>query len=641
MKVYNRFEVADEGQVRIALDLETLRYTVWLGGRAWEQTAGSSPAILFADGTQVPLSNAGRITHEKYHSGLGDGILTRYENFRRNGKSADLTLETLVWYEKSSGDVIFELIPIRDNLKFASIRWPGCFSFAGFGPEAYTVMPVGQGILIPNDWPEEVGRLPFDGQLCSSGAYMPWFGQVEDRKGYLAICETPWDAGYYADHPAGGPYTHVGFYWLSSLGYLSYRRIVRYSSPVNRNEDYNGLCKAYRAYADSRGLLITLKEKTVRCLKLADLIGCSVIHRGTGMHVAETSVFFDEEHPERNDQVVPFAETEEIMQQYYAMGLEKAYLHLDGWGEPGYDSGHPDCLPPCLEAGGWEGLKDLEETVHACGYLSGQHDQYRDYFLNAETYQVEFACQNLDGSVPGMCRYAGGEQKFLCASQAPGYVRRNYIRLKASGVCPDAAYLDVFTCNPPDECANPHHRMTRRECLAYRGECFSLLLSMGILPSSEECADWAMRDLVFAHYGPYDFMLQAPGAPRRGIPVPLFNLVYHDCILLPWPMDRMLGGEDYMLYALLNGGMPYLDRDAPYPDSDGVYGCAAAGTLEERVGRCRIVSDLHEHVAEQEMVRHEFLDGNWKKQRTTFAGGISVTVNLQEGTYQIRKDMGC
>lgn len=40
---------------------------------------------------------------------------------------------------------------------------------------------------------------------------MPWFGQVKEREGYIAICETPWNGGYYANHPANGPYTHVGF----------------------------------------------------------------------------------------------------------------------------------------------------------------------------------------------------------------------------------------------------------------------------------------------------------------------------------------------------------------------------------------------------------------------------------------------
>ena len=41
----------------------------------------------------------------------------------------------------------------------------------------------------------------------------------------------------------------------------------------------------------------------------------------------------------------------------------------------------------------------------------------------------------------------------------------------------DGAYLDVFTCNEGDECNNPRHRMTRRECYDYRARCFDYLMS--------------------------------------------------------------------------------------------------------------------------------------------------------------------
>lgn len=37
---------------------------------------------------------------------------------------------------------------------------------------------------------------------------------------------------------------------------------------------------------------------------------------------------------------------------------------------------------------------------------------------------------------------------------------------------------------------------------------------------------------------PYEFMLKEPGTPKQGIPVPLYNLVYHDCVIQPWMMDR-------------------------------------------------------------------------------------------------------
>ena len=44
-----------------------------------------------------------------------------------------------------------------------------------------------------------------------------------------------------------------------------------------------------------------------------------------------------------------------------------------------------------------------------------------------------------------------------------------------------------------------------------------------------------------------------------------------------------------------------------------------AKKLDEEISRYRVVADLQERVAKQEMIRHEFLDNDWKKQRTTYA----------------------
>ena len=51
--------------------------------------------------------------------------------------------------------------------------------------------------------------------------------------------------------------------------------------------------------------------------------------------------------------------------------------------------------------------------------------------------------------------------------------------------------------------------------------------------------------------------------------------------------------------------------------------------------RCKIVSGLHEKVAKEEMVSHEFVNGDYEVQRTTFADGTKVTVDLCKGTYEI------
>ena len=117
-----------------------------------------------------------------------------------------------------------------------------------------------------------------------------------------------------------------------------------------------------------------------------------------------------------------------------------------------------------------------------------------------------------------------------------------------------------------------------------------------------------------------------------GLGIPLFNLVYHDCVIIPWMMD--CPSDDYMLYALLNGGAPYFRRDAAYPNIDGAF---TKGVLspQEQKERCEIVSAFHEKVAGKEMLAHHFLDEKGRRQKTIFSDGSQVIIDLDLGTYEL------
>ena len=148
-------------------------------------------------------------------------------------------------------------------------------------------------------------------------------------------------------------------------------------------------------------------------------------------------------------------------------------------------------------------------------------------------------------------------------------------------------------------------------------------------------SDWAVPSLVFCHYAPYDFMMRQPGTPKEGVPVPLYNLVYHDCVIEPWLMDKVSDEDDYMLYALLNGGAPYLIRDAAYPNFDGAFDDKVKLSLKENIERSKIVSDLHEKVAKCEMLRHEMVNEDYMVQETSFSDGTKVRVDFRKQSYEI------
>ena len=618
----------------IRFDESRLSFTITHEGDSWNWGEGFRPRMECEEGT-IYFADAKKISHEEWKTGIGHGILSHFEGFELNGADAGIAFDTIVWIEEVSGDVFFEWVPLStETVKVKSVYWPGYMEFDEKKDSWYTLLNWQQGLLVPNTWKTAVDKVVFDGFMGTAGAYMPWFGQVKDRAGYIAICEQPWNAAYYTEHPAEGPYTHVGIRWEPSLGKMDYRRVMKYS--FVKDCDYNDLCKIYRNYVIEKGRFKSLAEKAVKTPSIDQLIGSAFLHKGIKTQVMTNSDFYDAENPDKNNHLTPFSVRTEEIKKFHELGVEKLYLHLDGWAEPGYDNQHPDYLPACEKAGGWKAMKELSDTMHECGYLFGIHDQYRDYYYAAKTFDENFATRLADGTIPSHARWAGGPQTYLCATQAPFYVKRNFTEIMDNGIKLDCAYLDVFTCNEGDECSHPWHKMTRRECYEYRNACFEYLLSKGILPSSEEVNDWAIPSLVFCNYAPYDFMLDRPGSPKKGIPVPLFNLVYHDCLIEPWMMDKVSEEEDYMLYAVLNGGAPYLVRDGAYQNTDGSFAGGVEITIEDQIKRCKVVSDLHEKVAKCEMVRHEMVDGNPEVQRTTFADGTVVTVDFQAQTYQIR-----
>ena len=148
--------------VTVSLDEGTLLYRIAAPGRTWEQSPCQGPVILLRDGASLSFRDAASIRHQLYESGAGTGILSSYADFSLSGKKLPFSFETYVWIEYATGCVRFELIPGQEGLDFSSLRWPAPFVFDTPGNSAVSVMPVLQGLLIPNLWENPVSSLPFD-----------------------------------------------------------------------------------------------------------------------------------------------------------------------------------------------------------------------------------------------------------------------------------------------------------------------------------------------------------------------------------------------------------------------------------------------------------------------------------------------
>ncbi len=573
-----------------------------------------------------PFAKAKEIKRELYEDGVSYGLRCDFRGFEIEGESVDFAYTTLIWVHKTNGRVYFELIPVNEPKNISHAVWPCAWEFVRTDALAYTLFPSGQGELIPSNWPADV---------CSAGhrsfndvrGIMPWFSQIDRGNAYLAIVETPWDANHWYTHKGESESpTTVYAIWTPSMGKLDYKRITR--TEFFRNADYVTVAKAYRQYVIDNGSFYTLEQKALANPKIRELLGSPVIHSHIYYWIKPEAAIYDKEHPENNYKFKTFEECRKQIEALTARGLKKAYFHLDGWINEGYDQQHPDILPPCPKAGGIEEFKKLHESCKKGNIMLALHDQYRDYYLDTPSFDLKNAVLDVNGGYGRHCVWNGGDQVFLCETLAEYYVARNYDMLEEMGFKPDGVYLDVFACTRLDECLNPMHKMTKRECVRFRQKCMALLAARGIVMSSEAGVDAYLPYLALCHhtYNTGMYAKEERFCPKFGVSVPLFNLVYHDAFIVPWPYKYPYEGDLKMseyrfLDSLLNGGPGYLAIDAD----------------DEEFAKVNIASELFGKVGFAEMTKHEFLSDDYKVQKTTYSNGISVTVDYNSMTYSIEE----
>jgi len=199
----------------------------------------------------------------------------------------------------------------------------------------------------------------------------------------------------------------------------------------------------------------------------------------------------------------------------------------------------------------------------------------------------------------------GGKMAYMNARLAPGHLAKNYQQMFDHGIRMQGSYLDVFGYVPPTEDFNPEHPLTRADCMKYRAACFRWARNNLGIVGTEDGADWVI---------PYvDYCTGANAG--RCISVPLYSLVYHDAVMTPE------GGLGDHLRCLLNAGYAGVPRDVDD---------------KRNMDLMRRICALHERVALLEMTNHEFLNKTFRKERSTFADGTTVTIDRNAGTFEIR-----
>ena len=608
----------------VTLSPETLRLQIRAGRASWNMVPSSATDMIVrvaGEDVALRLADARTIAVTPYDAGFKTGIKLELAGWRLRDKELDVALHLTVALEGRHEEVVFDVAAREGAAVVRRLDWPTALDPAGVD---HTVMSHYRGILLPRTWPSEFHPIragaawPDEQTEVQSHVIeswsMSWWGFQKGPSAMMVIVETPDDAAYQFRHPAGGP-TVIGPRWRASLGRFRYPRTAR--MVFFATGSYVDMAKRYRRHAIDAGLFISLDQKIAQAPRVASLIGTPLTRFSILRNLHPDSARYDRNAPDKNYQLTTFDKAATRIRELKSQGFDRFHICLTGWPHLGYDRQHPDVLPPARDAGGWEGMKRLTDAVRRLGYVFTLHDQYRDYYTDAPSYDPQFAVHEEDekgppqafpgsrfgqwkeGRIPFMRHWDGGKQTFLSPRFMLGHLRKNYELMFEHGITPDGSYLDVFGYVPPDEDFNPSHPATRSDSIRERAACYRWARHHLGIVGTEAAVDWTV---------PYADISSPLGKGRAGIAVPLFNLVYHDAIITTYaPND---------LYGFVNAGVPQFGLSV-------LSGADAAKTLE----RIRLMARLHERVARLELTRHEFLDKDYKVERSTFADGTTVTVD--------------
>jgi hypothetical protein len=480
-------------------------------------------------------------------------------------------------------------------------------------PGTYLVVPMNEGISYPvEDKTINPMRLIAYG---GHGICMAFWGVTDGRTGHMAIIETPDDASIRINRLDGK--LCVAPEWDLQKQRFGYTRKLRYF--FFDKGGHVAMCKRYRRYAQETGKFKTLQEKRRENPNVDLLIGA-------------VNVWCWE-----NDALA-------IVRQMRDLGINrilwsnrkppeviKAMNEMDGVLTSRYDI-YQDLMDPQI-------VKDKLRGTHPDWTQAGWPD---DIMLDPSGKPQEgWRVRGKDGQM-----YPCG---VLCDKQAIKHAEQRVSdELKTHPY--RCRFIDTTTASPWRECYNPKHPMTRSDSRHWKMELLRYMSEkMKLVTGSETGHDAAVP---YVHYfegmlslGPY----RVPDAGRNmrkiwdEVPeqvakfqlghkyrLPLWELVYHDCVVAQWYWG------DY------NNKLPALWRKRDLFNI--LYGTAPMFMFDSRLWEqnkehfarsYKNICDVTRAVGYAEMTGHRFLTPDRDVQQTTFANGVTITVNFGEKSYSL------
>ncbi len=453
---------------------------------------------------------------------------------------------------------------------------------------------------------------------------MPWVGLTDGKVGYLLLWDgRSADEGRCVTQPvitANGELLAPFPYHDPIMGTFGYPRRIRYIFVAEGG--YVALCKRYRDYAKRNGFLLTLAEKAKRKPAVKLLAGAPNVWGGNPQFAREAK-------------------------------------------ETGIDR--------LLVNGVWSA--EQMEAVKALGYLNSRYDNYEDLYTCCPQHNPPYNIGTIDDCV---LRADGNRQvgwvtwdkkhtshKRCSLLQLP--VAERYITEQLQKHPHNAWFLDVTTATGLIECHEPKHphnrtedREAKRRLAKFVGEKLGLVLGgehgrwwgVDIYDYWEGMMSNPFFTWAAGHLRPPEkreeigerYLEWGLGHRRR---LPLWELVFHDCVVSYW----YWGDSTDFLYRVAPDLSDKKDAFNILYGTPPMFWVNRLGftwsdpQMQKRLLQSyRVTCKLHEQIAFDEMLSHEWLTTDRDVQRTVFgrtrakAGTTEVIVNFGEKPFGLTRN---
>ncbi len=474
-----------------------------------------------ADGRVIVRNSGDRLRWHKLHSietqRLDDGL-----RVQARVEGTDLSL---AWNVALDGNAVTLRLLAVDGLvpgKALDLAWPQGLVSGASDDTGYLALPIRAGQLLPFS---PTTKPDVHQDMIYAGLKMALFGAVKGRAAVAAIVRTPYDCRLRTEANVGGRYTASPM-WVVEEGRLNYPREVQLI--FLSDASYVEIAKAYRQEMIAQGRFVSLRTKCAASSHIEPLLGAVTGERRT------YSI-----RPE-GEPGVPGIRT--FFERAKELGFDRACIWF--------------CWGPATS----------EELRREAAYAQSLSPGYR---LSRYTNVIDAKPTSPDYDARDVLRLRDGSPRInffvnqtVCTSRRR---KRAELRLPEvlEGIGPGNVYLDVEGAAGLMECFSEDHPMTReqdahyrRDVLRYVKELFGSVTTEH-LPHDFLCdvVDMGAYFCVYPYqvldarenrerpYGEGEFDATAFrdtegrdwyvrfSCPFQTVPVPLFQLVWHDSVL--------------------------------------------------------------------------------------------------------------